>query len=160
MSNFPNFDFKIDCGDDPRVRQWLHENGVVREHMSRPVATYAKCINRLSVVKKISVCCFGEEYAEIGLPEINPYDYMQQEPTVAERSKHWLPESAWYGIHNITGQAEIDQCEMIKRDQAGMPKVNIKYTPPAKRLTIPAICLADQAMPMMLGGNFGGMSNG
>jgi len=24
---FPNHDFKIDCGDDPEVRQWLHENG-------------------------------------------------------------------------------------------------------------------------------------
>ena len=85
---------------------------------------------------------------------------IQSEPTIAERSKHWLPESAWYGIHNITGQAEIDQCEMIKRDQAGMPKVNIKYTPPTKRLTIPSICLAEPTSHMrMLGGDFGAMNN-
>ena len=28
MKAFPTFDFKIDCGDDSKVRQWLHDNGV------------------------------------------------------------------------------------------------------------------------------------
>lgn len=27
-TGFPDYNFKLDCGDDPRVRQWLTDNGV------------------------------------------------------------------------------------------------------------------------------------
>lgn len=67
MKNFPDFDFKIDCGDDPKVRQWLHDNGC---------------------------------------------------------------------LHNIDAH------------RADYFAADLK--------TIPSICMRDQAMPMMLGGDFGG----
>lgn len=85
MSNFPDHDFKIDCGDDPRVRQWLHDNGV-RWGTGAP-------INEFLFFKLIKVddrryayaICTLDSYNNLPQSEISPYDYFQPEPTVAER---------------------------------------------------------------------------
>jgi hypothetical protein len=222
MSNFPDFNFKIDCGDDPKVRQWLHDNGKYWQSGDLLILSALERSRLYVEGETVSANISKSFFDRNPLPLINPYDYMQPEPTIAERMAKLIDdyglrdigdaryvmvdpsgyiyvanelmevgqagflsdsETAWATPISQTGDKVLidnwletlteikpgaieqdrgtidNNDEMIKRDQAGMPKVNIKYTPPAKRLTIPSICLADQAMPMLLGGNFGAMNN-
>lgn len=85
VGNFPNFDFKIDCGDDQKVRQWLHDNG--GELAGGKSVLIMRNKKYATVRKKIVRCCLQNYFEnECKLPLINPYDYMQPaQPTVAER---------------------------------------------------------------------------
>lgn len=87
MTNFPNFDFKIDCGDRPEVRRWLHDNGVTWHHGQSPTQYLAR--ERLLCVSIAfrTVLTFNnheEGYNRHDSKHIDPYQYMA-EPTVADR---------------------------------------------------------------------------
>lgn len=242
MSNFPNFDFKINCGDDPAVRQWLHDNGVTRPDGSSPTTYGGQSL--YLYITGLCVCSgvVKDVFYNHSLPHINPYDYIQ--PTVAERmaalieqykadipewarfvvvtesgdlvaTSHepYLTEEGWFSEtktkcktldtfvndadwsetltelqrcapvepqdHQPTGDEaplfddDTDSCaadnraEIAARDDREMSRFELDYIvrktipatakPNPKQLTIPSTCLRDQAMPMMLGGDFGGL---
>lgn len=84
MKTFPDFDFKIDCGDAPKVRQWLHDNGcLIGIHNS---TKYRQDQSLLSCrAKSLAIILENGHFNAVQLPTINPYDYIRDEPTVAER---------------------------------------------------------------------------
>lgn len=86
MNRFPDHDFKIDCGDDPRVRQWLHDNGCNWACIGE-ITDYMRD-SKLLVVQGARVLCrdgMRDDFDNCKYPLINPFDYFQPEPTVAKR---------------------------------------------------------------------------
>lgn len=147
MSNFPDFDFKIDCGDDPRVRQWLHDNGFngyVLDSCQKYIYVHPKgnyLGNHLGWwADKIA---FLEGRGGNCAVHVNPFDYMDApEPTIPER------------------MAARDDREPTLKEKYVMWKVEqAEIKPIPRELTIPSICLADPVVTHMMGGHFGSMNN-
>jgi hypothetical protein len=85
MINFPSFDFKIDCGDNPIVRQWLHDNGKYWQSGDLLILS-ALDRSRLYVESETVSTTISKSFFDRNpLPLINPYDYIPSELTVAER---------------------------------------------------------------------------
>jgi hypothetical protein len=92
MSNFPNFDFKIDCGDDPRVRQWLHENGKYWQSGDLLILSALERSRLYVEGETVSATISKSFFDRNPLPLINPFDYIQSELTIAERMAELIEE--------------------------------------------------------------------
>lgn len=93
MSNFPTFDFKIDCGDDPKVRQWLHDNGVRWSSGHNLTLFMPETLLLLITSLMVEHCKDDVEFYKAHcLPQINPYDYMQE--VGSSKTEQAAPEGA------------------------------------------------------------------
>lgn len=73
FKKFPDHDFKLDCGDDPEVRQWLKDNGIVWNLAGSDVTE--EHVNKKLLVRKLGRLHFVSEstFNEILTPLFNPY---------------------------------------------------------------------------------------
>jgi hypothetical protein len=84
--SFPKLPFKLSVGNDPRVRQWLHNNGVKWYNNNRNSVLLSSIGNHelekyicVDINKKLTWTSGPLDYAEVtDMFEINPYDYMEQ----------------------------------------------------------------------------------
>lgn len=73
QSTFPDFDFKISCGDRPEVRQWLKDNGCVWKS-GMDIVTF-DTNSKLLMVNAGKVMWYGSgepEWIDSELPELTP----------------------------------------------------------------------------------------
>ena len=80
MSNFPTPPFKLRHGDDPIVRQWLEDNGVVWITRRKPTE-FSDQFSLLFVSPNL-ILAHGrnneKEFESDPYPEINPYEYINK----------------------------------------------------------------------------------
>jgi len=189
MKTFPDFDFKIDCGDDPKVRQWLHDNGVRLTGML--VTELDDKTNRIYVRKDSKRATIDTHEAQYHMfrihkfKQINPYDYMQDDPAVKQSlttdniAEIAARDDPGLGVDSLPSAVywSENQHQVVAGKKAKAKFIGValdliingdqKYvvvgfnstTKQEPTLTIPSICLRDPVMPMMLGGQFGALSN-
>ena len=94
---FPSHDFKIDCGSDPEVRKWLHENGC--RWSSGFALVDHHCINeRFLIIEGRHVVYDNSEY-DFSYRVHQHFDPYLQEPTTtprphAELIKQWADDDS------------------------------------------------------------------
>ena len=98
MENFnkiPSYDFKIDCGDDYEVRQWLHDNGFTWSGTGEKLTDYLfdeKYLIALVYSKEV-IFTNKEGFEDDSTPLFDPFELMVPRPH-ADMIKQWADDDS------------------------------------------------------------------
>lgn len=118
---FPDFDFKLSCGDRPEVRQWLKDNGCVWNSGDDLERCMLSCSNLYVTSTFVTTNLIGNDLLKIQLKAFEKNELPEVTPTLSVTG-FTCPEHEEKALHQQQQQRKIQKLE--KTIQKAQEQIN------------------------------------